>query len=132
MILLLLLGGEGDVQPLGLVLGQELAGQLLDLAPIDDGADQLGQSEVAELLRETLEEEKQADALLTELAESGANQDASAGGYAGGGEEEMAMAGGNGSARRRSGNSRGSRSQGAQGGSQSRGRGSKSAKRGRR
>ena len=34
-------------------------------------ADQLGQPEIAEL-RETLEEEKHADALLTELAENGA------------------------------------------------------------
>jgi rubrerythrin len=42
-------------------------------------ADQLGQSEIAELLRGTLAEEKQADALLTQLAESGANQDAIAG-----------------------------------------------------
>jgi len=38
-------------------------------------ADQLGQPEIAEL-RETLEEEKHADALLTELAENGANQEA--------------------------------------------------------
>lgn len=43
-------------------------------------ADQLGQTEIAELLRETLEEEKQTDALLTQLAESGANAEATAGG----------------------------------------------------
>jgi rubrerythrin len=45
-------------------------------------ADQLGQPEIAEL-RETLEEEKHADALLTELAENGANQEAIAGGNSG-------------------------------------------------
>lgn len=42
-------------------------------------ADQLGQSDVAQLLRETLEEEKNTDTLLTQLAESGPNQEATMG-----------------------------------------------------
>ena len=81
-------------------------------------ADQLGQPEIAELLRETLEEEKHADALLTQLAESGANQEAMAGGAANkGDEEELAPASGT---RQRSGNGRGGRSRTAQSGSESR------------
>jgi hypothetical protein len=95
-------------------------------------ADQLGQPEIAELLRETLEEEKRADALLTELAENGANQEAMGGGNgAPGGDEALAMAGGKGS-RQRSSSSRGGRSGGAQR-SQSTARGSRDgAKRSRR
>ena len=46
-------------------------------------ADQLGQNEVAYLLRETLEEEKHADSLLTSLAESGLNLEAMHGGNGG-------------------------------------------------
>jgi ferritin-like metal-binding protein YciE len=47
-------------------------------------AQQLGMTEAAQLLEETLEEEKKTDALLTEMAESLANQEAESGG----GEEE--------------------------------------------
>ncbi len=39
-IALLLLGRQLDVQPFGAILGEEIAGQLLDLAAIDDRADQ--------------------------------------------------------------------------------------------
>jgi ferritin-like metal-binding protein YciE len=99
-------------------------------------ADQLGQSEIAELLRETLEEEKHADALLTELAESGANQEAMAGGNGArgddeGDDEDMAMAGGN--SRRRSSSSGAARASKNQRSSQSGGRASRGgAKRSRR
>jgi len=94
--------------------------------------DQLGQPEIAELLRETLEEEKHEDALLTELAENGANQEAMAGGNSGRGDDEaLAVAGGNG-ARQRSSNGRGRGPSGNQR-SQSNARGSRAgAKRGRR
>jgi ferritin-like metal-binding protein YciE len=51
-------------------------------------ADQLGRGEVAELLRETLEEEKHADSLLTSLAESGLNAEATAGNGGGAGFDE--------------------------------------------
>lgn len=50
-------------------------------------AQQLGMNEAAELLEQTLEEEKRTDALLTELAETQANQEAE-GGSEGSEEEE--------------------------------------------
>jgi rubrerythrin len=96
-------------------------------------ADQLGQPEIAELLRETLEEEKRADALLTELAENGANQEAMGGDNGARGDDEaLAMAGGQGSSQRSS-NSRDGRSSGNQRSSQSNALGSRAgAKRSRR
>ncbi len=96
-------------------------------------ADQLGQPEIADLLRETLEEGKHADALLTGLAKNGANQEAKA---RGNGprrdDEELAVAGSNGS-RQRSSNGRGGRSSRNRSSSQSNARGSRAgAKRSRR
>jgi ferritin-like metal-binding protein YciE len=43
-------------------------------------AEQLGQDDIAELLEETLEEEKETDERLTELAESNINAEAEAAG----------------------------------------------------
>lgn len=53
-------------------------------------AEAMGHTEAAELLRETLDEEKAADAKLTELAESGVNDDAAAAAHADDEEDEPA------------------------------------------
>jgi ferritin-like metal-binding protein YciE len=53
-------------------------------------AQQLGMTEAAQLLEETLEEEKKTDALLTEMAESLANQEAESGAGEEDEEEEQA------------------------------------------
>lgn len=78
-------------------------------------AQTLGNNEVAELLEETLEEEKEADRLLTQIAESSINSEAASEEEEGGeeGEEEQSSRGGNGRSRA----NQGSRS----GGSSSRG-----------
>jgi ferritin-like metal-binding protein YciE len=57
-------------------------------------ADQLGRAEVAHLLRETLEEERQADSLLTSLAESGLNGEATGAGNMGNGRGRLRKASG--------------------------------------
>jgi ferritin-like metal-binding protein YciE len=94
-------------------------------------AEQLGQTEIAELLRETLEEEKHADSLLTQLAESGANAEAMSGGNGDSDEDDSrkAMAAGGSASRRRSSNGRAGAARKTAG--QGRGRaGSATAKRG--
>jgi ferritin-like metal-binding protein YciE len=60
-------------------------------------AELLGEAEVVRLLQATLDEEEEAEERMTEVAESGLNQEAA-------GEDELAAAGGNGM-RRQSGRS---------------------------
>ena len=73
------MGGDADVMDAGLICGQQKI-EHLEMAGYGTAvtfAKLLGDEESARLLGETLEEEKRADALLTQIAESRINKEAS-------------------------------------------------------